>query len=170
MDADTGLLGKGRASAAEGLELVTKGIRDQYFMKMKYTAEQKSAWMGYPAENAPMVRAEAIYKARPLNGAWAIALYLHNGPVPSLYELLASKEQRGTPAFWLSTKRFDRVKVGYEVEELPATSRFDYSLPGNSNSGHWFQDGARGKGVVGRALTEGERWALVEYVKLCSHR
>lgn len=163
--ADSGALGKGRMSAAVGLEVVTKGIRDQYFMKMNYTPEQKLDWMGYPAENVAMVRAKAIYKARPLNGVWAIAPYLHNGSVPSLYELLASKAQRGTPTFWLGTKRFDPVKVGYEQGELPGASRFDYALPGNSNSGHWFQDGERGRGVVGRALTEGERWALVEYIK-----
>ncbi len=163
--ADSGALGKGRMSAAVGLEVVTKGIRDQYFMKMNYTPEQKLDWMGYPAENVAMVRAKAIYKARPLNGVWAIAPYLHNGSVPSLYELLASKAQRGTPAFWLGTKRFDPVKVGYEQGELPGASRFDYALPGNSNSGHWFQDGERGRGVVGRALTESERWALVEYIK-----
>jgi len=163
--ADSGDLGKGRISAGVALELVTKGIRDQYFMRAGFSAEQKTEWMGYREENAEAVRSKPIYKARPLNGAWAIAPYLHNGSVPSLYEMLASKEQRGTPVFWLGNKQFDPVKVGYEQKEFEGGTRFDYSLPGNSNSGHWFQDGPRGRGVVGPALTDAKRWALVEYLK-----
>ena len=31
---------------------------------------------------------QSSYKARPLNGIWATAPYLHNGSVPSLYDLL----------------------------------------------------------------------------------
>lgn len=163
--ADSGDLGKGRISAGVGLELVTKGIRDQYFAKMSFTPEQKQEWMGYRAENAAAVRSEPIYKARPLNGVWATAPYLHNGSVPSLYELLASQEQRGKPEFWLGTKQYDPVKVGYVPDRLEGGSKFDDSLPGNRNGGHWFQNGPRGKGVVGPALTEAERWALVEFVK-----
>src|SRR5260370_444906 len=29
-----------------------------------------------------------VYKARPLNGIWATAPYLHNGSVPNLYQML----------------------------------------------------------------------------------
>lgn len=32
------------------------------------------------------------YKARPLNGIWATAPYLHNGSVPTLYDLLLRKK------------------------------------------------------------------------------
>ena len=163
--ADSGDLGKGRISAGVGLEVVTKGIRDQFFLRAGYSAEQKAEWLGYREENAAAVRSKPIYKARPLNGVWAIAPYLHNGSVPSLFELLASKEQRGAPVFWLGNKQFDPVKVGYEQKEFEGGTRFDYSLPGNSNSGHWFQDGPRGRGVVGPALTDAQRWALVEYLK-----
>ncbi|MEO5951190.1 MAG: cytochrome c, partial [Chloroflexia bacterium] len=163
--ADTGDLGKGRVSAGEGLELVTKGIRDQYFAQMSYTPEQKLDRMGYRAREGAAVRSEAIYKARPLNGVWATAPYLHNGSVPSLFELIASKEQRGNAEFWPGTKRYDVVKVGYEKGKIPGTEKFDYSLPGNRNEGHYFQEGTRGKGVVGGALTDAERWALVEYLK-----
>ncbi len=34
------------------------------------------------------------YRARPLNGTWATAPYLHNGSVPSLYDLLLPSAQR----------------------------------------------------------------------------
>jgi hypothetical protein len=163
--ADSGDLGKGRVSAGAGLELVTRGIRDQYFLKMGYSQQQRQEWLGYRDEQLQAVRSKPIYKARPLNGVWAIAPYLHNGSVPSLFELLASKQQRGTPVFWLGNKKFDPVKVGYEQQEFQGGTRFDYSLPGNSNSGHWFQDGPRGRGVVGPALSDEQRWALVEYLK-----
>ena len=36
----------------------------------------------------------ARYKARPLNGIWATAPYLHNGSVPTLYDLLNPPNQR----------------------------------------------------------------------------
>ena len=38
--------------------------------------------------NSPRRRRSRIYRARPLNGVWATAPYLHNGSVPSLYWML----------------------------------------------------------------------------------
>lgn len=81
-------------------------------------------------------------------------LYLHNASVPSLYELLASKEQRPAKAFWLGSKKFLPEKVGYDIAEAEGLSKFDPALPFNSNAGHWFQDGPEGNGVVGSALVE----------------
>lgn len=163
--ADTGALGQGRVSADIGLKLVTEGIRDRYFLQSKFTPDEKLMWQGYRDGSIPAVRAEEIYKARPLNGIWASGPYLHNGSVPTLYELLASREQRPARIFWLGSKRFDPVKVGYETTEVEGAFRFDPSEPGNSNQGHWFEDGPRGKGVVGPALSDADRWALVEYLK-----
>jgi hypothetical protein len=34
------------------------------------------------------------YKARPLDGIWATAHYLHNGSVPNLYQLMLPPEER----------------------------------------------------------------------------
>jgi len=163
--ADTGALGKGRVSASNGLKLVTEGIRDRFFRQANLSAEEKLAWQGYRDGSIPAVRAHLIYKARPLNGIWAAGPYLHNASVPTLYELLASKEQRPAKVFWLGSKRFLPEKVGYETVEAEGRSKFDPALPGNSNAGHWFQDGPRGNGVVGPALTEADRLALVEYLK-----
>jgi hypothetical protein len=36
---------------------------------------------------------------------------------------------------------------------------------GNSNTGHSFDSGPRGNGVIGPLLTKEQRWALVEYLK-----
>ena len=41
-------------------------------------------WAGGRDPGDARIRAELIYKARPLNGIWAVAPYLHNGSVPTL--------------------------------------------------------------------------------------
>ena len=44
------------------------------------------------------VRQEVRYKARPLNGIWSTAPYLHNGSVPNLDALLRPAAQRRFPS------------------------------------------------------------------------
>ena len=97
---------------------------------------------------------EKVYKARPLNGMWAAAPYLHNGSVPTLYDLLLPATERPV-SFYVGNKELDPVKVGFVTEQGEHSNLFDTTLLGNSNSGHEF----------GAALTEEERWALVEYLK-----
>jgi hypothetical protein len=38
-------------------------------------------------------------------------------------------------------------------------------MPGNSNTGHEFNDGPKGNGVIGRKLSEEERMEIIEYLK-----
>lgn len=163
--ADTGALNKGRVSAAAGLDLVTKAIRDKYYDKMGFSPEVRIEWDGYRDPQDPAVRAPAVYKPRPLNGIWAVAPYLHNGSVPSLYDLLSLQSAR-PKTFWLGSKQFDPVKVGYDTAELKGAYLFDTDdarHPGNSNRGHEFKDGPTGNGVIGPALSPDERWAIIEY-------
>ena len=94
------------------------------------------------------------YKARPLNGIWASAPYLHNGSVPNLWELLQKPEKR-VSAFNVGSWELDPVNVGFSTAVEPATSKFDTTLPGNSNKGHEY----------GSNLTETEKWELIEYLK-----
>lgn len=96
----------------------------------------------------------SYYKARPINGIWASAPYLHNGSVPTVYDLLLPAAQR--PAqFFVGNRELDRVKLGYQTLEVANASLFDTSLPGNSNAGHEY----------GTQLNEQERMALLEYIK-----
>jgi mono/diheme cytochrome c family protein len=162
--ADSGALGKGTISAAAGLDLVTKGISNQFFQKMNFTPEQRIQYSGFRDPGDVAVRAEAIYKARPLNGIWAAAPYLHNGSVANLYELLSPQSER-VNKFWLGSRQFDPVKVGYDTAELTGGFLYETSRAGNSNLGHEFKDGQRGKGVIGPALSPDERWAIIEYLK-----
>jgi hypothetical protein len=113
------------------------------------------------------------YKARPLNGIWATAPYLHNASVRNLYQLLSPVKERDV-RFNLGSKEFDPVNVGYVNEKLTGGFVMDTTLPGNLNAGHEFRDpdpdsGATSsawvKGVLGKALTHDERMALIEYLK-----
>jgi len=116
-----------------------------------------------PAEQARMDVKPAVwrstgqYLARPLNGIWATAPYLHNGSVPTLYDLL-HPEQR--PAkFKTGGREFDPVKVGYQSEVSgPNVWVFDTSQPGNSNIGHSGE-------AFGTSLPEDQKSALLEYLK-----
>jgi mono/diheme cytochrome c family protein len=96
------------------------------------------------------------YKSRPLDGVWATAPFLHNGSVPTLYDLLLPPAQR-PKSFRVGTREFDPVRVGYRTDEAPGNGFvFDTSKRGNWNIGHDY-GAAR--------LTDEQRWALVEYMK-----
>jgi cytochrome c peroxidase len=60
-------------------------------------AEEAPALGRWPRPARSRVRDELIYKARPLNGIWAAAPYLHNGSVPTL-EALLSPDDNARPA------------------------------------------------------------------------
>ena len=97
------------------------------------------------------------YVAPPLDGIWASAPYLHNGSVPTVYELLKSDVR---PARWTrdgKSTSYDHQKLGWQYDPEPKHQRwtFDTSLPGYGNGGHTFGD----------KFTEEERWAVVEYLK-----
>jgi hypothetical protein len=164
--ANTYDLKKGVVSAAVGLDLVTKAIGTKYYDKAGFSTEKRNEWNGLHNPTDVAVRAPAVYKARPLNGIWAAAPYLHNGSVPSLYLLLSPQADRDTmKTFWVGSRDFDPVKVGYDSSELSGGYRFDATKPGNLNTGHEFKDGPTGNGVVGPSLSPDDRWALIEYLK-----
>jgi hypothetical protein len=77
--------------------------------------------------------------------------------------MLVPVEQRDK-VFYTGSREFDPQKVGYRTEKFDGAFEFRTDLQGNSNAGHEFRKGA-GKGVIGRELTEEERWAIIEYLK-----
>jgi hypothetical protein len=97
-----------------------------------------------------------VYKARPLNGAWATGPFLHNGSVPNLYELLLPSDQR-SKTFRVGSREIDEMKIGFRSDTGPFL--FDTSLPGNSNRGHDGPDYGTDR------LTEVERYQLIEYLR-----
>ena len=106
------------------------------------------------------------YKARPLNGVWASGPYLHNGSVPTLYDLLLPADQR-PEKFLVGSRELDTEKVGFKSSGYPNGFTFDTSLPGNSNQGHEY---AAGKtplpdGQTLPPLNHTQRMDLIEYLK-----
>jgi len=136
----------------EAARIVTGKVADQWIAKSGDNAAAAAAInCGRPNE----YRGELKYRARPLNGVWAMAPYLHNGSVPSLHDLLLPPAQRPR-TFFVGNWEFDPVKVGYAMaSETPGAFKFDTTVRGNSNAGHTY----------GTDLSEDDRKALIEYLK-----
>ena len=98
-----------------------------------------------------------------MDGVWATPPFLHNGSVPSVYQLLLPAAER-TKKFCVNTE-YDPENMGINTSLTEGCFELDTSLLGNSNAGHEFRDGPTGNGVIGPLLTEEERRALIEYLK-----
>lgn len=115
------------------------------------------------------------YKARSLNGIWATAPYLHNGSVPTLYDLFLPKKRKDDSAkgeyrpdiFYVGCRELDVSKVGVACDDGKGFA-FDTSKGSNSNAGHEYAAGRTaqlGESKPLPALNVADRWALVEYLK-----
>jgi hypothetical protein len=138
-------------------------VVDSALKKLDLTPEEAAKIHGY--RQFPLSRPSEVphYKAAPREGVWATPPFMHNGSVPNLYEMLVPAAQR-TKKFYLG-REFDPVKVGVDTSGKSGTYLVDTTLRGSSNSGHSFENGPRGNGVIGPLLTDAERWAIVEYLK-----
>lgn len=155
---------------------VVETVADQPKSREQRLADCRDA-AGSPRSGAGALRTLA-YKARPLNGIWATAPYLHNGSVRSLNDLLLPHSQRPR-RFWVGNHEFDPVAVGF-VDRRPDSgvgSEFSTHdgdgrpIRGNSNAGHDYKFFDRtvnprtGQPIGLRDFTEDERKALIEYMK-----
>jgi hypothetical protein len=126
----------------------------------------KSEWATYDGfGRKAIVAAPCGYKARPLIGIWATAPFLHNGTVPSVYDML-SETRPSHPI--IGNPEFDPVKLGTVQKTTPLTATIDLSLTGNSNAGHWWTNDLKRKGRIGPALSEAQKYAIIEYLKIAS--
>lgn len=140
-------------------------------------AERERLW-NMARKNCPNPAPGPRYRARPLNGIWATAPYLHNGSVPSLYWLLKPQNERPT-TFCMGRRDYDPKTVGFAVtaDERCRTGETQFSttnsdgepIRGNSVLGHSFErkDGEpRRPGIIGRMFKDdAERYDLIEYLK-----
>ncbi len=95
------------------------------------------------------------YKARPLNGVWATAPFLHNGSVATIRDLICKPQQDRPKYVILGDIRYDPENVGLyqasDSQQLAAKTResgnlytdaglfvLDTRIAGNSNLGHSF--------------------------------
>ncbi len=127
-------------------------------------AKEKGGWF----VDGKLLRWTPGYQAPPLDGIWATAPYLHNGSVPTLYNMLNSKSRPKiyTRSFKTGEVDFDRERVGWKITELNGSvggnvsaferrKIYDTTLPGRGNAGHTYGDD----------LSEEQRWAVIEYLK-----
>lgn len=102
-----------------------------------------------------------MYKARPLNGIWASAPYLHNGSVPTLYDLMLPQKER-PKSFGYLDGTLDTVKGGLNNASgnpaafvLRTYDKEGVVIAGNWNGGHEY----------GTDLKHEQKRDLVEYLK-----
>jgi mono/diheme cytochrome c family protein len=150
-------------SSAKGLAYLTAYVEDRAYRDAGIGPQERAEFNGY---GLPIgVQELRGYKARPLDGIWATPPFLHNGSVPTLFQLLSPVAER-QKTFWVGSREYDPKHAGIHTERFKGGFLFDTSITGNSNRGHEFRAGCRGNGVIGRALAPHERWALVEYLKV----
>jgi mono/diheme cytochrome c family protein len=158
-----------RVPIATALHAILTLARQHRYRQSGLTREQQECLDGFGALDLPPVSGD--YEARPLAGVWARAPFLHNGSVPTLFQLLSPQDERDV-RFRVSPGAFDPVAVGVDTKAEGDGFWFDTRLEGNSNLGHEFRAGYQGPGggpqygVIGPALSVEERWALVEYLKI----
>jgi hypothetical protein len=150
--------------AMQAFGAVTGGVGDVYFDEHGVSASQRDELRHHRPN---LWRAQLAYRARPLNGMWSSAPFLHNGSVRSLAELLGPVAQRAA-SFGVGSSELDPETLGFKG----GVFTFDTRLPGNGNGGHVFDDRfdrsrpfTAQNGVVGRALAPAEIRALVELMK-----
>lgn len=165
-------IGYGRVGAKEASLLVTTELMTQNGVANdpEYL-HRTNKWRDLPQ-----------YIARPHLAVWATAPFLHNGSIPNLYTLLSPAKERPSCFYFSPNMEFDPVNVGYMVTEctgspgsLDPLAGFEFrtELPGNSNRGHEFRNGAdcsgptRTAGTLGCELPPADRWAIIEYLKTC---
>jgi mono/diheme cytochrome c family protein len=150
-------------SVAKGLAYVTAFVENRAYRDAGVTPAERPALDGF---GLPIgVRELRAYKARPLAGVWATPPFLHNGSVPTIYQLLSPQDERAI-TFYKGNFEYDPRHLGYRTEAFTNGFLFDTRITGNHNSGHEFRAGERGNGVIGRLLQPQERWALLEYLKV----
>lgn len=159
-------------SFALALGAIVQQTNDAWFDTNFVPQEDRRFFEG---ERPNCLQKGAGYKARPLNGVWATAPFLHNGSVPTLDDLLRPVDER--PRFVrLGSAEFDPKKVGLAQGDWPKNSYppyvdgyfvMDTGIAGNLNTGHAFGKTAAGDsaGVIGPKFTDSQRLAIIEFLK-----
>jgi hypothetical protein len=165
-------------SEGAGLNMLGLIIRNRYYTDNHMSKASQGCYAGFDTLDLPFVFDG--YKPRPLAGVWSTPPFLHNGSVPSLYELLSPVSER-SKRFFVGRREFDSKHVGYVTKPAPGTNGgfwFDTTIAGNRNTGHEFNSGyipydptnpsapQSPPGVIGPALTPAQRMDIIEYLKI----
>lgn len=109
-----------------------------------------------PPFEFPAIRISDGYLNVPLDGVWLRAPFLHNGSVPTLWDLLQPQALRPM-RFQRGGDLYEPVKMGFTTapDSPRAGTEFDTTLRGNGNQGHTY----------GTELSDEDKQALIEYLK-----
>lgn len=148
------------SSAGVGQVVPLNEIQTDPNRKHQWTAAASQAMNDFANREAWDInsfRESTGYVAPPLTGLWARAPYLHNGSVPTLVAMLQPPEKRPL-TFYRGVDVYDQENVGF-LWQGPLAEKYGFhvqgELPGNSPQGHSY----------GTSLAEGEKQALIEYLK-----
>ena len=144
----------GKVPAVVLLQISGSSIIQRFFVTNQFAPLEALAYLDFRESRSATIPQLLTYKARPLAGVAFTAPYLHNGSVPSMYELLLPPAQR-TRSFYVGNSAFDPVNLGYSTERVAGAVFLDTAALGNGNGGH----------VYGTTLTDAQRYALIEYIK-----
>ena len=170
-----------KLSEGVALNLVGIMIKNRFYADRRIDYATQQCLEGFGTLDLPQnIRG---YKPRPLEGVWATAPFLHNGSVPTLYQMLSPPEKRDKE-FFVGRREFDPKNVGF-VTQPDADGDddgfwLDTSKAGNLNTGHAFsadaatwatyQENPRKNhlppGVIGPEFTDDQRYDIIEYLKV----
>lgn len=161
-DATKLLPGSEPVNAGDGLQVLLNRLVPQLYEKWDVEGKEVPNFDGL---NVPFrIANKRAYKSRPLHGVWATPPFLHNGSVPSIYDLLSPLRARPT-TFYVGNREYDPEKLGYRTEYSVGSFLHDTKIEGNQNIGHLFTD-VDMPGRIGELLTENQRMDLIEYIKV----
>ena len=170
-----------KLSEGAALNLVGILIKNKYYQDNGFDYAKQQCLEGFGALDLP--QQIAGYKPRPLEGVWATAPFLHNGSVPTLYQMLLPPERRDTK-FFVGRREYDPVHVGYVTQPDADGDAdgfwLDTGIAGNHNTGHAFSADAATwarylenprqnhlpPGVVGPEFSDEQRYDIIEYLKV----
>src|SRR5262249_2077078 len=105
-----------------------QGVTEEFgrYYNRSWFAQEKSGWL----LNGYTIHATAGYQAPPLDGICATAPYLHNGSVPTVYNLLKSysRPKIFTRSYRTEKEDYDPIKLGWKVEVLDKPADPNYPL------------------------------------------
>ena len=156
---------------------IVRNVKLAYYKKHNMTPAQIAAYESSAVRTPPQLfrmplrdgdqwadtKGKKVYRAKTLVGIWATAPFLHNGSVPSIYDLLQPASARPV-TFPTGQREYDPVRLGYQLDAAKFTRpggtptvMFDTRLPGNSNAGHEWE--------FYPSLTDDERFKIIEFLK-----
>ena len=148
--------GSSKVGTVEPIESVNT---DPFRMNAYTYIFSTNQWALYPEspERFTHFRKTYGYANVPLDGVWARAPYLHNGSVPTMWDLLMDPKDR-PKSFHNGYDVYDKKNMGFITtgpEAEQAGTPYDTSLKGNGNGGH----------LWGVKLPTDQKWDLIEYMK-----